>query len=500
MLISLLIIPILGVLALSPMQDGSATEEQKSRMKQIALFVTILNFLVSLLLWGEFDSNSSQYQFTYEFNQLSFCHLHIGIDGLSLYFVLLTTFTMPICILASWENVQHNLKYFLIAFLMVETLLIALFIVLDLLLFYVFFESVLVPLFLIVGIWGANPIVQQLDGTWVQSSTSDTRIRASFLLFLYTLFGSLFMLLAFLVIIYNVGTSDLQLLSLADISFESQKILWLAIFLSFAIKTPLVPFHMWLPRAHVEAPLAGSIVLAGLILKLAVYGFLRILIPLLPEATSYFSPLVQTIAVITLVYSSLTTLRQTDFKCLVAYSSIAHMSVVVAGVFSNTIQGIEGGIMLSIAHGFVSPALFMLVGGVLYDRYHTRVIRYYRGMTLYMPVFAGLFFAFTIANMGTPTTSNWIGEFLALNGTFMRSPLVGLLMSTGIIFSAGYSIWLFNRICFGAYSPYLSYSNDVNRREYMVLLSLLIPTFVFGIWPNIILNDLHYSVSTLLYS
>ena len=390
---------------------------------------------------------------------------------------------MPICILASWENVKHNLKYFLIAFLMVETLLIALFVVLDLLLFYVFFESVLVPLFLIVGIWGG----------------SETRIRASFLLFLYTLFGSLFMLLSFLVIIYNVGTSDLQMISLADISFDSQKILWLGIFLSFAIKTPLVPFHMWLPRAHVEAPLAGSIVLAGLILKLAVYGFLRILIPLLPEATEYFSPLVQTIAVITLVYSSLTTLRQTDFKCLVAYSSIAHMSVVVAGVFSNTIQGIEGGIMLSIAHGFVSPALFMLVGGVLYDAFHTRVIRYYRGMTSYMPVFSVFFLLFTVANAGTPLTSNWVGEFLALAGTFQRSPVVGLLMSTGIVFSAAYSFWLYNRICFGAYSQYLGYAKDVSRREYMILFTLLIPTFVFGIWPNIILNDLHYSVSGLLY-
>ena len=510
MLTSLLIIPILGVLALSPMKEGSSSQlvgkVEESRMKQIALFVTLLTFLVSLLLWGEFDSNSSQYQFTTEFNQVSFCHLYIGVDGLSLYFVLLTTFTMPICILASWNNVHNNLKYFLIAFLMVETLLLALFVVLDLLLFYVFFESVLVPLFLIVGIWGASPIVRlsnssqaELGNKWVQAPSSDTRIRASFLLFLYTLFGSLFMLLAFLVIIYNVGTSDLQMISLADISFESQKILWLAIFLSFAIKTPLIPFHIWLPRAHVEAPLAGSIVLAGLILKLAVYGFLRILIPLLPEATSYFSPLVQTIAVITLVYSSLTTLRQTDFKCLVAYSSIAHMSVVVAGVFSNTIQGIEGGIMLSIAHGFVSPALFMLVGGVLYDSFHTRTIRYYRGLTLYMPVFSIFFLLFTVANAGTPLTSNWVGEFLSLSGTFQRSPVVGLLMSTGIVFSAAYSFWLYNRICFGAYSPYLGYAKDVSRREYMILLSLLIPTFVFGVWPNVILNDIHYSVSTLLY-
>lgn len=523
MLTLLLIIPILGVLILSPMQ------ENESRMKQITLFVTLLNFIVSLVLWGDFDSNSSQYQFTSDWGSIfnffstsldsgaathsspivdveglrenvhnsssntlpNFCHFHIGVDGLSLYFVLLTTFTMPICILASWDNVPkrlpgvNNLKYYLIAFLMLESLLIAVFVVLDLLLFYVFFESVLVPLFLIVGIWGA----------------SETRIRASFLLFLYTLFGSLFMLLAFLVIIYNVGTSDLLMISLADISFDSQKILWLAIFLSFAIKTPLIPFHMWLPRAHVEAPLAGSIVLAGLILKLAVYGFLRILIPLLPEATSYFSPLVQTIAVVTLVYSSLTTLRQTDFKCLVAYSSIAHMSVVVAGLFSNTIQGIEGGIMLSIAHGFVSPALFMLVGGVLYDRFHTRTIRYYRGLVLYMPLFATMFVLFTIANAGTPLTANWIGEFLALSGTFILSPALGLAMATGIVWSAAYSFWLSNRLTMGDLSSYLSVNSlkDLTRREYMVLLSLLIPTFAFGIYPNAILNDLHYSASTLLY-
>ena len=517
MLTSILILPMLGVLALSSMQEGSNIlqpdlNQKQTQMKQVALLTTLLTFIVSLVMWGEFDSNSSQYQFTsnwgefYGYNwsdtnttpKLSFGHLHIGVDGLSLYFILLTTFTIPICILASWENVKHNIKYFLIAFLVLETLLIALFVVLDLLLFYVFFESVLVPLFLIVGIWGATSSIVTNEGTKLKFS-NETRIRASFLLFLYTLFGSLFMLLAFLVIIFNVGTSDIQLISLADIDFENQKWLWLAIFISFAIKTPLIPFHMWLPRAHVEAPLAGSIVLAGLILKLAVYGFLRILIPLLPEATSYFSPFVQTIAVITLIYSSLTTLRQTDFKCLVAYSSIAHMSVVVAGVFSNTIQGIEGGIMLSIAHGFVSPALFMLVGGVLYDAWHTRVIRYYRGLVTYMPVFSLFFFFFVIANAGTPLTANWIGEFMSLTGTFQQSPIVGILMSLGIIFSAGYSIWLFNRICFGSYSAYLGYAKDVSRREYTILLTLLIPTLIFGIWPNLILNDLHYSVSTLLY-
>jgi len=408
--------------------------------------------------------------------------MHMGVDGLSLYFVLLTTFTMPICVLASWENVKHNIKSYMIAFLVLESLLIAVFVVLDLLLFYVFFESVLIPLFIIVGVWGA----------------SADRIRASFLLFLYTLFGSLFMLLAFLVIFYHVGSTDFEVLSLADISFESQRWLWLAIFLSLAIKTPLLPVHIWLSRAHVEAPVAASMVLAGLILKLATYGFLRVLIPFLPEATSYFSPLVQTIAVVTLVYSSLTTLRQTDFKVLVAYSSIAHMSVVVIGLFSNTLQGIEGAILLGIAHGIVSPAMFMCVGGILYDRYHTRVIRYYRGLTQYMPIFSLLFFLFILGNMSTPLTVNWAGELMALMGSIQRSPLIGLAMSSGIVFSAAYSIWLYARLCNGSWSPFLGYAIDVTRREFMVLLPLLITMFLFGLFPNIILTDLHYSVSTLL--
>ena len=371
----------------------------------------------------------------------------------------------------------------MIALLVLESLLIAMFLVLDLLLFYVFFESVLIPLFLIIGIWGA----------------SADRVRASFLLFLYTLFGSLFMLLAFLVIFYHVGSSDFEVISLADISFESQRWLWLAIFMSLAIKTPLLPGHIWLSRAHVQAPIAGSMILAGLILKLATYGFLRVLIPFLPEATSYFSPLVQTIAVVTLIYSSLTTLRQTDFKVLVAYSSIAHMSVVVIGLFSNTLQGIEGAILLSIAHGIVSPALFFCVGGILYDRYGTRNIRYYRGLTQFMPVFSALFFLIILGNMSTPLTLNWAGELMALMGSIQRSPLVGLAMSTGIILSAAYSIWLYARLCNGSWSPYLGYAIDITRREFMVLLPLVFTMFLFGIFPNIILTDLHYSVSTLLY-
>jgi NADH-ubiquinone oxidoreductase chain 4 len=472
----------MGALVLAPMSED--TPLQQSRVKRFALIVTLVTFAISMVMWSSFDPSSSQYQFTAEYNQLNYLHMHIGVDGLSLYFVLLTTFTLPICLLASWDSVKHHIKSFMIALLVLESLLVGVFVVLDLLLFYVFFEAVLVPLFLMVGIWGA----------------SADRIRAAFLLFLYTLFGSLFMLLAFLVIFYHVGSSDFEVISLADISFESQRWLWLAIFLSLAVKTPLLPVHIWLSRAHVEANVATSMILAGLILKLATYGFLRVLIPFLPEATSYFSPLVQTIAVVTLIYSSLTTLRQTDFKVLVAYSSIAHMSVVVIGLFSNTVQGIEGAILLGIAHGIVSPAMFFCVGGILYDKYHTRVIRYYRGLTQYMPVFSTLFFLFILGNMSTPLTLNWAGELMCLTGALQRSPLVGLAMSSGIILSAAYSIWLYARLCNGTWSPYLGYAVDVSRREFMVLLPLLFTMFLFGIFPNIILTDLHYSVSTLLYS
>lgn len=482
MLTALLLIPLVGVLALLPMSEGTAASN--SLMKRIALATSMVNFIVSIVLWGEFDSSAVQYQFVQEFNTLSFCHFNIGVDGISLYFVLLTTFITPICLVSNWDSIKSGIKPFIIAFLLLETLLIAVFVVLDLMLFYIFFESVLVPLFLIVGIWGG----------------SEARVRASFLLFLYTLAGSLFMLLAIMVIYYNIGSTDFTMISLADISLDGQKLLWLAFFLSMAVKTPLIPFHMWLPRAHAEAPLAGSILLAGLILKLATYGYLRILINFMPDATAYFSPLVQTIAVVTLIYSSLATVRQTDFKALVAYSSIGHMAVVVLGLFSNTIIGIEGAIALSIAHGVISPAMFLLVGGVLYDRFHTRVIRYYRGVTVYMPVFSALFFVTTAFNMAVPLSLNWIGEFMSLAGIFQRSPLIGLLGASSIVLSACYSIYLYNRISFGAYSRYLSYTTDISRREFMLMLPLLTVALVFGIIPNIILGDLHVAVSQLLYA
>ena len=367
---------------------------------------------------------------------------------------------------------------------MLESLQICAFVSLDLLLFYIFFESVLPILFIVIIIFGHG-----MD-----------RFRSAFLFFLYTLAGSLPMLLSILMIYSYIGSTDFQLISLYDISLSSQKLLWLGFFIAFAVKTPLYPFIIWLPKAHSDSPLAGSILLAATILKLATYGYLRILIQILPDATHYFSPLVQTIAIISLIYASFSTIIQQDTKRLIAYSSVCHMAVVVFGLFSNTIQGIEGAILLGLAHGFVSPALFICVGGVIYDRTGTRLIKYIRGLVQYMPVFTILFFIFTLANTGIPLTLNFLGEQLSLLGVWQENPIIAALGATGIVLSAIYSIFLYNRLSYGNYSPHLNkIVKDINRREYYLLLALLIPTVVFGIVPNVLLDSLHLSVSSLLY-
>jgi NADH-ubiquinone oxidoreductase chain 4 len=478
----LLLVPILGSLILIPMQEDSI--KSQSYMKNIALFTSLLNFLISILIWIEFDSNTSQYQFVYEFNQLSFCHFNIGIDGISIYFVLLTTFVTPIAILSNYSSITKNLKYFLISFLMLETLQIFAFISLDLLLFYIFFESVLPIIFIVIVIFGHG----------------ENRFRSAFLLFLYTLAGSLPMLLCILYIYSNIGSTDFQLISLSEISFDTQKILWLGFFIAFAVKTPLYPFTIWLPKAHADSPLAGSIILAATILKLATYGYLRVLINFLPDASNYFGPLVQTIAVIAVIYASFSTIIQQDTKRLIAYSSIAHMGVVVLGLFSNNIQGIEGGILLALGHGLVSPALFICVGGIIYDRTGTRIINYIRGLVTTMPVFSILFFIFTLCNTGIPLSLNFLGEQLSLIGIWERSPIIATLGASGIVLSACYSIFLYNRISYGSYSPHLLLLKDINRREFYLLISLLIPTVLLGIFPNVILNLIHLSVTSLIYN
>lgn len=482
MITTLLLVPVIGSLFLLPLNEN--TPESRTTLKQIAIATSLINLLVSVFLWINFDSSSTSYQFVYEFNKISSFDFNLGIDGTSLYFVLLTTFITPIAIISNYTTINKNLKYFLISFLLLETLQILTFVALDLLLFYIFFESVLPILFIIIIVYGSGK----------------NRTRSALLLFLYTLLGSLPMLLSILSIQSMVGSTDFLLLSLLDISLDSQKILWLGFFIAFAVKTPLWPLTMWLPRAHADSPLAGSVLLAGTILKLATYGMLRILLTFLPDASNYFSPMVQTIAVISIIYASLATIVQQDTKTLIAYSSICHMGVVVLGIFSNTIQGIEGAILLGIAHGFVSPALFICIGGVVYDRTGTRLIKYLKGLVTYMPIFTILFFVFTLANIGTPLTLNFLGEQMSLIGIWQVNPVIAVLGGTGIVLSACYSMFLYNRISYGAYSPHLKPLLDISRREFVLLISLLIPTIVLGIYPNVILETLHVSTTQLLYT
>nr|YP_010284356.1 NADH dehydrogenase subunit 4 [Pleurotus pulmonarius]AWL21273.1 NADH dehydrogenase subunit 4 [Pleurotus pulmonarius]AWN55964.1 NADH dehydrogenase subunit 4 [Pleurotus pulmonarius]QBS47744.1 NADH dehydrogenase subunit 4 [Pleurotus pulmonarius]QBS47764.1 NADH dehydrogenase subunit 4 [Pleurotus pulmonarius]QCP68326.1 NADH dehydrogenase subunit 4 [Pleurotus pulmonarius] len=498
MITLLLLIPIIGSLILLFIPEtsnsvaiqqaggisGSVIGGNQIKMKKIALITSLLNLFVSLFIWFQFDSNQTQYQFVSEFNQLNFCHLNFGIDGISLYFVLLTTFVTPVALLSNYTNITNNLKTFLISFLLLESLQICAFVSLDLLLFYIFFESVLPILFIIIVLFGHG----------------NDRFRSALLLFLYTLAGSLPMLLCILTIYSYIGSTDFQLISLYEISLESQKILWLGFFIAFAVKTPLYPFIIWLPKAHADSPLAGSIILAATILKLATYGYLRVLINFLPDATNYFNPLVQTIAVIAIIYASFSTIIQQDTKRLIAYSSISHMGVVVLGLFSNTIQGIEGAILLALAHGFVSPALFICVGGIIYDRTGKRIINYIRGLATYMPVFTIIFFIFTLCNTGIPLSLNFLGEQLSLIGIWQQNPIIASLGATGIVLSACYSIFLYNRLSYGDYSPHMQPVKDITRREYYLLISLLIPTIAFGILPNVLLTSLHTSVSALLYA
>jgi NADH-ubiquinone oxidoreductase chain 4 len=481
MLISLLIIPILGSLILIPMNENSINNQ--IIMKNIALITSIINFIISIFIWLEFDSSTTLFQFVYEFNQLSYCQFNIGIDGISLYFVLLTTFVTPIALLSNYTNITKNIKYFLVCILILESLQIFAFVSLDLLLFYIFFESVLPVIFILIVIFGHGK----------------ERFRSAFLLFLYTLAGSLPMLLCILYIYSNLGSLDFQLISLTEISLETQKILWLGFFLAFAVKTPLYPFTIWLPKAHADSPLAGSILLAATILKLATYGYIRVLINFFPDATNFFSPLVQTIAVIAIIYASFSTIVQQDTKRLIAYSSISHMGVVVLGIFSNTLIGIEGGILLALAHGLVSPALFICVGGVIYDRTETRIINYIRGLVNYMPVFTIFFFIFILCNTGIPLSLNFLGEQFSLMGIWKINPIIAVLGATGIILSACFSIYLFNRLSYGNYSPYIPNLKDLNRREFYLLFSLFIPTITLGIIPNVILDSLHTSITSVLY-
>ncbi len=482
MLLTLTVLtPFIGALLLQFVSRFSQNKEQN--IKVVSLLISLIVFFLTMVIWASYDVGMGGYQMT-SYSSVGFAAIHMGVDGISIYYVLLTGLLTPICLLASWSNINKDVRLYNALQLIISGLLLAVFVQIDLLVFYVTFEAVLVPLFFVVGIWGGSP----------------TRMRSAMLLFLYTLAGSLFMLLAIVGLYSHTGTLDLTLLNNISLDVSVQRQLWVLFAIALAVKTPVVPFHIWLPRAHADAPLAGSMVLAGTVLKLATYGVIRILVPILPDASAYFGPLVQTVGVVSIIYSSLATLRQSDFKALVAYSSVAHMGVVLVGLFSNTLIGITGAIYLSLAHGLVSPALFMLVGGVLYDRFHSRSINYYRGLAVYMPLFSIVFFIMTCANMGTPLTMNWVGEFMALAGVFQSSVVSGVLASTGIVLSACYSIWLWGRLNAGSYSKYLSSTIDLNRREWAVLLPLLVLTLVLGIVPGVLLDSINSAVVALLYN
>lgn len=453
-------------------------------IKNVALSTSILNLFISIILFLLFNFSSNQFQFVQEHYSINSFDLYLGVDGISIYFVILTTVIIPIALLSNWNSITKDVKSFVVIVLMLETLLIAVFLVLDILLFYIFFESILPPLFVLIGIFGSN-----------------NKVRASFYLFLYTLLGSLFLLLSILTMSSIMGTTDFDALYKTNFSFTIQLLLFIGIFIAFAVKTPTIFLNTWLLKAHVESPLGGSIILAGIVLKLSLYGIFRLILPILPKAYLYFGNIIYVIGVVTIIYASLSTLRTIDIKELIAYSSVSHAAVYLLGAFSNSIQGIEGAILLGLAHGFVSSGLFICAGGVLYDRSSTRLITFYRGMTQVMPLFSILFFILCLGNAGTPLSLNFIGEFMSLYGIFEKHNLLGALASSSIVFSAAYTIYMFNRISFGgSYSKFFEFSiPDLTKREFIIIITLVFFTVIFGIYPAPILDGLHYSVSLLLY-
>jgi NADH-quinone oxidoreductase subunit M len=447
-----------------------------------ALLTTLIVFALSVYAWMQFDPANPGFQLVEEKAWLGSGLLYkLGVDGISMPFVLLTTFLMPFCILASWESITHRVKEYMVAFLVLETLMIGVFCALDLLLFYIFFEGGLIPMFLIIGVWGGK-----------------RRIYASFKFFLYTLIGSLLMLLAMMAMWGVAGTTDISVLLKTVFSPESQKWLWLAFFASFAVKMPMWPVHTWLPDAHVEAPTAGSVILAGILLKMGGYGFLRFSLPMFPDASQYFAPMVWTLSVIAIVYTSLVALVQEDMKKLIAYSSVAHMGFVTMGLFAMNPQGVQGAIFQMISHGLVSGALFLCVG-VVYDRLHTRDIAAYGGLVRTMPLYAIAFMVFTMANVGLPGTSGFVGEFLTLIGAFNANSWVALFATTGVILSAAYALFLYRRVIFGVLDkPALAGMKDLSAREMTLLAPLAVLTIWYGVQPGAILQACAASVDLLI--
>uniref|UniRef100_UPI0030DF4C1C NADH dehydrogenase subunit 4 n=1 Tax=Ophiocordyceps sobolifera TaxID=94213 RepID=UPI0030DF4C1C len=483
MLSSLLTVPVIGTVVISSID--SFKKSSKIYIKTITLVISVINLAISLVIFILFNNSINQFQYIQEHYNIQLFDIYLGIDGISIYFILLTTIIMPIALLSNWNSIKENVKSYLIIMLLLETLLLAVFMSLDIIFFYIFFESILPPLFILVGIFG-----------------SDNKVSASYYLFLYTLWGSLFLLLSILSTLSIMGSTDFDTLLKLNLEYKTQMLLLIGIFIAFAVKTPTIFLNNWLLKAHVESPLGGSIVLAGIVLKLSLYGIFRLILPILPKASLDYTFLIYTIAVITIIYASFSTLRTTDVKELIAYSSVCHAAVYLIGAFSNTIQGIEGSIILGLAHGFVSSGLFICAGGILYDRTGTRSIYYYRGATQLMPIFVILFFILALGNCGAPLTLNFVGEFMSLFGIIEKLPILGVFACSSIILSAAYTIYMFNRIAFsGSFSRFLEESVfDLNKREFVLLFILVVFTVVLGIYPSLILNTLDYSMNGLIYS
>ena len=477
---SLILLPLIGGLFILLSRSSDKSNYQSS--KYVALFVSFANFFVSIYLWYIFDPGTSDFQFVE--NRLwleGFINYKVGIDGISILFIVLTTLITPLCIISVNQSINTKLKEFLIAILVMESLMIGVFCSLDLVIFYLFFEGGLIPMFLIIGIWGGT-----------------RRVYSAFKFFLFTLLGSVLMLVAIISIYWITGTTDIIELNNLGIEVKYQNLLWLAFFSSFAVKTPMWPFHTWLPDAHVEAPTAGSVLLAAILLKMAGYGFIRFSIGLFPIASENFVPLIYTLSLIAIVYTSLVALMQDDMKKLIAYSSVAHMGFVTLGIFTMTQQGLEGSIVQMISHGLVSAALFLCVG-VVYDRMHSRLIITYGGLVSTMPKYAILFMVFTLAAVGLPGTSGFVGEFLILMGVFQKSFLVAAIASLGVILGAAYMLWLYKRVIFGELiNKDLLKMIDLNKSEIFILISLAIPVLFFGFYPEPLLNTIELSISNLI--
>ncbi len=476
----LILIPIIGALFILITKGNEKNVEKNS--KHVAIFTSIANFFLSIFLWVLFDNTVSDFQFIEKRNWMDgFITFQLGIDGISILFILLTTFITPICIFSGIHSIKFKIKEFFIAILLMQALMIGVFCSLDLVVFYLFFEGGLIPMFLIIGIWGGPK-----------------RVYSAFKFFLFTLLGSVLMLVAVISIYWITGTTDVIKLLDIKILEKYQYLLWLAFFSSFAVKMPMWPFHTWLPDAHVEAPTAGSVILAAILLKMAGYGFIRFSLGIFPAASDFFTPLVFILSIIAIIYTSLVALMQEDMKKLIAYSSVAHMGFVTIGIFSLTKQGLEGSIIQMISHGLISAALFLCVG-VVYDRFHSRMISSYGGLVSIMPKYAFVFMIFTLAALGLPGTSGFVGEFLVLIGVFKKSKLIAVLASSGVILAAAYMLWLYRRVIFGRITNVdLKKMTDLNNLELYIFASLVFLILFFGFYPEPLLNTISASIDNLI--